>query len=328
MEVETKKKNPLKLDKKIVISVIIAVIIIILLIVIVKVWNSSVSKNVAGNISNMGLAIESDGVTFYNKYEKGIFKIKNGKEYQITEETAYSMNIVGNIIYYLTASSSGEIDVKKVETNGNSLTKIGTIHTSISKIYVVDGYLYYYSNENNVDGIAKMDVNGNNKTIITTANIQDFQVLDNEIYFTDNINNLYKMTTTGTELERIVSDSIVKKIQVVGKWIYYYDEEEGALCKVKTDGTAKTIVSVLVKSESFNVTSKKIYFLDTENKEIASINLNGDGYKKIVTIQSNKTKINIADDEMYYLDASQDELQIYQMYRVKTSGNSTNPIEY
>ena len=136
------------------------------------------------------------------------------------------------------------------------------------------------------------------------------------------------MTTTGVELERIVSDSIVKKIQVMGKWIYYYDEEEGALCKVKTDGTSKTIVSVLVKSDNFNITDNKIYFFDTENKEIGSVNLKGDGYKKITTTQSNKTKINIAGDVLYYLDVSQDESQIYQMYRVKTNGSSANPIEY
>ena len=55
-----------------------------------------------GNYANMGLAVEKDGVIYYNKYEKGIVKVKGGKEYQITDETAYSMTVYNDEIYYLT----------------------------------------------------------------------------------------------------------------------------------------------------------------------------------------------------------------------------------
>lgn len=328
METEAKNKFSLKLNKKAAITIVFIAIAILLIIVISNIFKSFRNANITGNIYNMGLAIERDGEIFYNKYEKGIIKLKNGKEYQITDETAYSINIEEDIIYYLTVSNTGTIDIKSVEKNGNNLKKIGTIYTSISKIYVVDGYIYYYSNENNMNGIAKMDIEGNNRTVITTANIQDFEVIGNEIYFTDNINNLYKMSTTGINLERIISDFIIKKFQVIEKWIFYYDEEEGALCKVKTDGTSKTIVSVLIRTDTFNITGNRIYFFNAENKEIGSVNLKGDDYKKIITIQSNKTKINVCGDVLYYLDTSKDESQIYQMYRVKTNGSATSPVEY
>ena len=280
-----------------------------------------------GNLSNMGLATFDDGNVYYNRYEKGIVKYKGNKEYLITDETAYSINVVGNDIYYLTVSDNNSIDIKTVKTNGDSLRKIKSIYTSVSKIYVQDGYIYYATNKD-IDGIARINIETNEETIITTANIQDFQVLEDTIYFTDNINHIYKMALAGVEVKRISEDLRVKQFQILGKWIYFLDEDNGTLNKVRLDGTDKAVVTDKIKNNNYNVTSKKIYFFDAENKKICSINLKGNDFKELVTIKANNTKINIADDNIYYLDESKDEAQTYQMYRVKTSGNQTKKIEY
>jgi len=318
--------NEGKLNKKR-IRILILVLIIVVLIIIVNGFRSNSHISYIGNIYNMGLAIESNGNVYYNKYEKGIFKIKNGKEYKITDETAYSINIVNDTIYYLTSSPSGTVDIKSVETNGNNLQKISTMYSSISKIYVINDYIYYYSNDN-VLGIAKIGIDGENKTTIKTTNVQDFQVVNDIIYFTDGTDRLYTMTLTGADVKELITDSDVKKFQVVGNWIYFYNEQENALYKTKTDGTFKTLVSNLVRNDTFNITNKKIYFFNTDDKEIASINLNGNGYKKIVSVQTNKTKINIAGNTLYYLDVSKDGSQLYQIYRVKTNGRAMTEIKY
>lgn len=327
MEEKSKKKYSLKFNKRIAV-LLIAVIGLILLIFIVTGIIKSFNKDSNGNIYNSGLAVKSGGETYYNKYENGIIKVKGGKEYQITDETAYSINVVNDVIYYLTVSNSGTIDIRSVETNGNNLKKLQTVYTSISKIYVVGDYIYYYSNENNIYGITKINVNGSDKTVIATSNVLDFQVVNDTIYYTDNINYLYKMTLTGTNVERIEVEQPISKFQVAGKWIYFYDENEKALCRVKEDGASKSIISNLVKSDIYNVTDKKIYFFNPDKKEIASIKLNGNGYKTIVEVNINKTKINIAGDVLYYLDASDDNSGNYQMYRVKTNGSGTKAIEY
>lgn len=322
-----KKVKELKLNKKrVFIAVAVLVLIIIIIFIIKGIFSNKIEKEI-GNASNMGLATYNDGVVFYNKYEKGIVKCKGNKEYLITDETAYSINVVGDDIYYLSVSDNNTIDIKTVKTNGDALKKIKTIHTSISKIYVENGYIYYATNQN-IDGIARINIATNEETIITTANIQDFQVLEDEIYFTDNINNIYKMSLTGVNLERISKELRIKNFQIQGKWIYFIDSETNCLNKVKKDGTDKEIVTDKIKDNNYNVTDKRIYFFNKDEKKICSIDLKGKKIKEIVTIQANKTKINIANDVLYYLDISKDDSQIYQIYRIKTNGNTAKKIEY
>ena len=125
---KSNEKLKIKLDKKKILLILIAIAIVLILFGIGKLISSLSKEKVMGNYANMGLAV---------------VKVKGGKEYQITDETAYSMNVVGDTIYYLTVSDLNTIDIKSVETNGDNLKKIKTIYTTISKIYVQDGYIYY-----------------------------------------------------------------------------------------------------------------------------------------------------------------------------------------
>ena len=118
-------KSKLKLNKKHLCILIILTIICILIV----------------------LAYEDNNVVYYNKYDKRIVKIKGGKEYQITDESASSITVIGDTIYYLTVSSSNTIDLKSVKTNGDALTNIKTLYTPVSKFYIEDGYLYYITNK-------------------------------------------------------------------------------------------------------------------------------------------------------------------------------------
>ena len=76
-----------------------------------------------GNLANQGLACEAKGTVYYNKYEKGIFAVKNGKEKQLTDETAYGLNIVGNKLYYLTIADFNSIVIKSVDFKRRKLAK-------------------------------------------------------------------------------------------------------------------------------------------------------------------------------------------------------------
>ena len=81
------------------------IIAIIAVVLIVIGSNGKNKETILGNISNLGLVTENTDSIFYNKYEKGIVKVKGNKEYQITNETAYSMQLVGDYIYYLTTGA-------------------------------------------------------------------------------------------------------------------------------------------------------------------------------------------------------------------------------
>lgn len=324
-----KKKSKIKLNKRrVIVLVVLALIILLILFGLISLFKTIFSKEKAvGNLSNMGLVLEDGKTTYYNKYEKGIVKVKDGKENQITDETAYSITIVGDTIYYLTVSDKNTIDLKSVKTNGDELTKIAELNTIISKFYIEDQQLYYVSNKDTA-GISKISLDTGKETTIAAANIQDF-VLDNGvIYFVDNVGYLHSVSVNGTDSKEIAKDYNIKKIQILKKWIYFYDEKENALCKIKKDGSSKKTVATFVNNEIYNVTSKKIYYYDSINKQICACDLKGKKSKAIVSIGATNPKINISNGILYYLDNSKDNTQIYQMYRVKTNGSATKSIDY
>lgn len=303
------------------------VVSIIVIIVFVVVISKTRKQSTNGNIANMGLVAAKGKHVYYNKYEKGIFSTKNGREKQLTDETAYSLNMVGDEIFYLTIADFNKVVIKSVDINGENRKNIATISTSISKINIENGFIYYSNNENG-NGIARIDLNGENETILWEENVQDFQVEGEKVFYVSQNNEICKVSEA-EQKEVLNQKARAKKIQIVENWIYYYDENEKALFRMKKNGQNNELVSVLVKNDMYNVSGKYVYYVDQENRKIARMKI-GKSNKcdDIININLTKTKINIAGDELYYLDKSSDESQTYQMYRVKVTGDETNIIEY
>ena len=74
------------------------------------------------NLGNMGLAYYYDGHIYYNKWEEGIFKVNKFSEEKLTDETAYSINIVDDVIYYISVSKDQEILLKSIDIPLDSAT--------------------------------------------------------------------------------------------------------------------------------------------------------------------------------------------------------------
>lgn len=324
-----RKKSKLKLNKRrVIVLIVLAIICVLILLGIVNLFKLIFAKeNVVGNLGNMGLAVYEDKQTFYNKYEEGIVKVKGGEEYQITDETAYSIHLEGDTVYYLTLSNSNTLDLKSVKTNGDEPKKIKTLSTPSSKFYIEDGFVYYISNKDAM-GIVKFSLDTNEENFIVTYNVQDFVLDGDTIFFIDNTGTLYSVGTDGSEFKTITNEYNIKRIQILKNWIYFYNTEENALCKIKKDGSKMKVVATFVNNETYNVTSKYIYYFDEVNKQICRCDLKGKKSNAIVSLKASRTKINIANDILYYLDDSESETRIYQMYRVKTNGNAAKPIEY
>lgn len=324
-----KKNSKLKLNKRrVIVLIVLAIICVLVLLGIVNLFKLIFGKEkVVGNLGNMGLAVTDKNVTFYNKYEDGIVKVKGGEEYQITDETAYSIHVIDDTIYYLTLSNSNTLDLRSVKTNGDEPTKIKTLSTPLSKFYIEDGYVYYVTNKD-ISGIAKLSLETNEENLVVAYNVQDFVVDGDEIFFTDNVGYLHSVGIEGNDLKELATEYNIRKIQVLKKWIYFYSSQEKALCKIKKDGSDMKVVATFVNNETYNITSKYIYYYDSVNNQICRCDLKGKKSKAIVSLKASRTKINIADDVLYYLDDSDSETRIYQMCRVKTNGNAAKPIEY
>ena len=323
------KKKKIKLNKRrIIVLIILALILFLIIFGIIKLITKFIlPEKVVGNYANMGLALADGNTIYYNKYEKGIFKVEKNEETQLTEETAYSITLDGDRIYYLTVSSENTIDLNSVKTNGEDLKKIKTLATSISKFYLKDGFIYYVSDKESI-GLNKLSIESGEESTLTVANIRDFVLDDDIIYFTDNVGFLHSIAIDGTDLKDISTEYNIKNIQILKNWIYFYDENENALCKIKKNGSSKTTVATFVNNETYNVTSKGVYYFDAVNKQICRCDLKGKKSKSIVSLNTSRTHINIVDGMIYYLDNSQDTSQIHQIYRIKENGKESIPIEY
>ena len=322
---EKKVEKNKKLNKK---AVVLIVAIVIIAFCTVAITINSNNKNnkgdVNGNLSNLGLVTESDGVVFYNKYENGIVKVKGNKEYQITNETAYSMQVVDDYIYYLTKGESNKLLIKKVKTNGDKLSTEKEIQTSISKFFVIDNAIYYV----NQSGISKIMCDTKEENLICQDKVEDFAVDNNTIYYTDDFGYLYSMNLGGTDKKTLLNDEITE-FQVYDGWIYYYKQSENYLSKINIDGSENDTVTDKVNSYIFNIYKGKIYFYDSEKSNISCIGINGKNLEVITKIKTNKTRINLTSNgDIYYLDASNGENNIYQMYRIGTNGKKLNEIKY
>lgn len=322
-----KKKRKVKVKRLLLLIAIVVIILTAIVGVINFIAKLFSPEKVAGNYANTGLAIKDGNVVYYNKYENGIFKIKGNKETQITSETAYSITLVKNTIYYLTISENNTIDLKSVNKNGENQKKIATLSTPFSKFYIEDNNVIYVTNKEKMK-IVKISLdNLEEKTIVETG-VQDFVVSNGKIYYSNNEGHLYSIGIEGNDAKEIWGEDNVRNFQVLDKWIYFYDVKENALCKIKSNGKSKQTVSSFITNETYNVTSKKIYYFDSANKQICSCDLKGKKSVAIAKIGAERTRLNIVNGIIYYLDNSKNENQIYQMYRVKTNGEATNPIDY
>lgn len=288
-----KKNNRYKTSNKLLVRRVLIIIVLIIVAIavlfgIIKLFGIIFGKEkVVGNLNNRGLVLEIGKETYYNKYEKGIVKVKGNREYNLTEETAYSMTYFKDKIYYLTVSSSNTIDLKCIDTNGKDNSLIKTLSIQISKFYIEDGFLYYVTNKD-VIGISKLELETGKEIILNTSNVQDF-VLDNKvIYYTDNLGYIYSINIDGTNNVDICRDYNINKIQILDKWIYYYDSNSSAetgpkgLYKIKKDGTSRTLVSENICNEYYNVTSKGIYyFASLSSPYFSSKNNNEDSNSNI-----------------------------------------------
>ncbi len=324
-----KKSKNKHLNRRRLIVLIVAIILLFLIIFgIVKGIKKIFSKEVvSGNLANMGLAVESKNTVYYNKYEEGIFAVRRGKETQISHETAYSMTLVGDTIYYLTLSNGNTMDLKKIKTTGEGQEKIKTLQTSVSKFYIENNFVYYIQNAE-IYGIAKYSLDSGEDKVIIEQKVQDFVLDEENIYYTDDSGYLYSLNINSEEKKEISKDYNIKKIQILKKWIYFYDESQNALCKISKNGKKKSVVATFVNNEWYNVTSKKVFYYDSVNKQICACDLKGKKSKAIVAVTALKPRINIAGGELYYLDTSKNAEQIYQMFRVKEDGSEANSIDY
>lgn len=296
---EENLKRKIKVNN-IAIIVLLMILLIILCILIFKIVNVKNLKT--NNDSNMGIAIQTDKLTFYNNYNKGLIKKEKKDETVLTTDQAYSITYSDGKIYYTTPNNNGGINIKRIDSDGKNEELLVSTQSNSTKMYLQDSKIYYTTS--NPDTISKIDIDGKNEEILLQRTTLDFKVVDGIIYFSDIMGFLYSVDTNGENYKTISKESLFNEFQMLDGYVYYFDDENSKLMKMNLKDSAKQEeVTDKLDCDTYNVTSNGIYYLDKVNGKIAYVSLNGNKTKDVITVNTDNTKINILGSTIYYIDS-------------------------
>jgi hypothetical protein len=247
--------------------------------------NSKLSKinqhtgNTSGNISNEGLVASQGDWIYFDMFNKGLWKMKKDGSHKtkIVSDLAYYINVTPDYIYYCNHNERDTLF--RIKLNGSSRQMLNLNYAHIGYVRIVGDWIYYLNYSNNYD-ICKMNLKHLNKITIYH-------------------NNNY-----------------IPYMLAEGDWVYFVEwkDKYSCLCKMRTDGTKKIIISkypniYASNFQSLCIQDGWIYYIGVgddgkSNNEIYKIREDGTQKTLVVKERTNIRKININKDYIYFLTGS------------------------
>lgn len=308
-----------KRTRRIFILLVIASIFIIGLLVFLT--KKAMMPEVAyGNLNCKG-KVTYDGKYTYIALDDGVYKEYKNTLTKLSNDKAFSLFIDDGYLYYLSLFSQNNYDIKRMNLESEEVGTIKKIYTNVSKFFYYDGYCYYISYENG-NGIRKVSVEDANESLIDISNIIDFSLSNGKMYFTDTMGELVCVNLDNLSERKVLDDEHnIKKIQIAKKWIYFYDNNSNALCKIDINGNDYQEVNKNISNDYYNITNKgNIYYYDGEKSKICRSSLKGDNAKELIDIKNSKTAINILNRKIYFDDYESNESTLLKLYVRKDNG--------
>ena len=310
--------------------VLISIVAIALLLIIAIIVLGSTKKidNTIGNLKNLGFSASNGKDIFYVGYKQGatdgIYKIQGKNKVKISDDYGYYLNLVGNDIYYIDAIDN---NIMKMATNGKD-KQIIIENVDVALMTVKNGYIYYFDNSY----FYRVKTNGENKQRISNKTLDNYQIIENAIYYSyleDGNYSIYKMDLDGENNKKIQTEC-GKEFCVISKSIYYiYEKNESSittheLYKMSTKGENKNKladISGLLDLSTINFSRNGIYYAKRDGIRglgIYKLELNGKSETKIIDVKGYSTKINVNGNSIYYPDT--DESGILQVFTINKNG--------
>lgn len=179
----------------------------------------------------------------------------------------------GEWIYY----GAGK-NLMKMKTDGTEQTSVYTDEEyGFEYLNIVDDWVYYSGfsiNKVKIDGAEKKTIYDPAYSIISTY------VVDDYIYFLDvkNSSALTKIDINGNKKTAITDYGDISYVNVVGDWIYFVNNDDWTVYKIKTDGTSFQQLKD-IKGAGLIIVDNTIYYCDNG---IYTSDLNGENSKAIL----------------------------------------------
>jgi hypothetical protein len=223
----------------------------------------------------------------------------------------------GSWYYYVDSCNAG---IFKKDDSGKAPVKLSE---SGNRISVLGNWIYY----KDIDKLYKMNLDGTNKTLLTSGYVGKAIPTADYIYYAGSSGSdsgIFRINHDGTGKTRIVSSSITN-FTIDNGYIYYANYT--GLYKIKTNGLENTQLSSDVITRSMNIENGYLYYCinkpGTYENYIYKIKLDGSGRTKINT--KSVFNINVKNGWIYY--SNEDELEP-GLHRIKVDGTEDQFMMY
>ena len=244
--------------------------------------------NLPGNLSNLGLiAQQGNWVYFFSRVpDTGIYKAMPDLEtalQKICDDDAYSINVVGEWVYYIERISS---KLYKINTDGKNKTLV--IDTPCQYVVINDNWIYYWTGyrggETTSYKLYKRKITTADSIFLCEINTLaiPFTVDDNYIYYSSldynsrAFHTLWRINLDGSNKTQLITAKSYNPT-AYGGWIYFIDEDligfydinlykgKRKLWRIKPDGSSmENIIGDSIFC--FNIIDNYIYYMDFHKK--------------------------------------------------------------
>jgi hypothetical protein len=247
---------------------------------------NNIAKLSDNSISNF--TIYNHSIYYINSTDGKIIVLKtDGTDKRVLENTNANWNIVVFEDWIFYTSNDG---IYRIKNDGSELEKISDIFAHTLTVY--NENVYFSSNNENLEGLYKSELDGKNTIKIYNKAVNHFSIYENNIFFS-NINDnycLYKITTDGSNIEKLRSDS----------------------------------KDILISTGTFDIFNGEIYFTNEslENTSyLFKMMLDTTNLTKLIKIEA--TTIKVFGQHIYLYHPSYNG----RLYRLSISGNTLEEIE-
>ena len=250
----------------------------------ISVGDSSLG-NTEGNINNYGLVAETENSLFYVK-DVHIYKCDKDLKNEIVlvdqpvNEGKDTINVVEDWLFFRQGKK-----INRIKTDG---ANVETIFRGYSlDMQVVGNWIYLLSISDDMS-VCRIDVNGQNKQVLSGKNVRDMAVYKDKIYYS------------------------------------YKSEDEGYFEAMNIDGSDKQFLSN-IQTRNMIVDDEYIYYIDDVEEILYRMNIND---KSIEKLSDNQIPKFLKDDNhIFYTLKDDSDWRFKGLYRMDANGSNATAID-
>ena len=233
---------------------------------------------------------EIDNMVDTNQYGNSIGNLYN--------DGSFVYDLVGNTFYLYDVYENCIVKTDVVTGNTSVILNkpLFSLNYRNGKLYGIE-----LTSNGDVGSLIECDVATGNTMVLHTAPVRYAQLVNNELYFTDNNDNLLRKINVETGEESILTaESVYYPVVYKDRIIFQLDSDNESLYLMSKDG------GVMTKLNNYHshypiVYNDIVYYRTDENGvcKLRSINLDGSEDTELLT--TNFWKMNICDGRLYFI---------------------------